>query len=202
MKRFTLSAIMLITGYSLFAQVLTSPPEKDEEFKTIFKGDEIKISAFGGPMMSFSVVDEQFSFFMGGGGGIMLGNFYFGGYGQGLSSSLNVHGNNDEISFGHGGLMFGYTLGRKRAIHPTINLLTGWGNISKVPNTDYDEPYHADNVFVFEPSVQLEINMAQFFKVAIGGGYRLVSGVNETNYGDYIFSGPSVSLCFKFGWFQ
>lgn len=204
MKKFYLIVLVLSISTGIFAQVLTSPPERDEDYKTIFDGDNLKIGAFGGPMMTFTVIDGQFSHMMGGGGGIMIGGFYFGGFGMGLTNSITAvdQGNEDlTLEFGYGGLMTGFTLMGKKAVHPTFNANIGWGNVSKEPEFGIPQQQNEDGVFVFEPSVQVEMNFTKFFRVSLGAGYRLVSSCDLPDYGNSDLSGASACLTFKFGWF-
>jgi len=198
--------LFVLTGILIYsvmnAQVLTSPPPEDDGFRTIFEDQELKFTAFGGPMMSFTMVNGEFSHMMGGGGGLMINGFYFGGYGQGMTNKVGIN-TNQHIDFGHGGFMTGVVIGGKRAIHPTFNTLIGWGNVS-IENDDWrnNTDEEESSCFVFEPSLQIEMNFTRFFRLAVGGGYRLVSGMNGiSDLGNGDFSEPSVSLAFKFGWF-
>jgi hypothetical protein len=205
MKKSAFLTCFLLTATLGFSQVLEgSGPPQNDEFRTIFDGDNIKIGAFGGPIMSFTVIDGQFSHMMGGGGGLMIGGFYFGGYGQGMTNNIraNTNNDNDYLGFGHGGFITGFTLFGSKAVHPTLNALIGWGNVS-IENRIDETTIEQDGVFVFEPSLQVELNLTKFFRVAIGGGYRLVSSLDMDNYGykNNDFSGFSGQLALKFGWF-
>ena len=191
------------------AQVLTTPPDRDDEFRTIFDGENLKIGAFGGPMMTFSTINGEFSHMMGGGGGIIIGGFYFGGYGMGLTNNINYpkvdpNDPDEHIEFGHGGFMTGFAIKGNSAIHPVINTLIGWGNVSiENDNLSLSGVFNTkeDGVFVFEPSLQMEMNFTKFFRVAVGCGYRLVSSLDLENLTNDDFSGISASLTLKFGWF-
>ena len=49
------------------------------------------------------------------------------------------------------------------------------------------------------------MNFTKFFRLGVGVHYRIVTGVNpsvhNSNLTNSDFSGPGVSLAFKFGWF-
>ena len=89
----------------LAAMTLIVGNAQDSEIQTIFGGDT-RISGMGGPTMSFSSMNGEFAFMMGGGGGVLLGDFFLGGYGEGLTNPIIAGGNKTE--FGHGGFWTGY----------------------------------------------------------------------------------------------
>ena len=204
MKRLVFALMLTVIYCGINAQVLTTPPDNDDEFRTIFDGENLKIGAFGGPMMTFSTINGEFSHMMGGGGGIIVGGFYFGGYGMGLTNNINNPNDpNEHIEFGHGGLMTGFAIKGNHAVHPVINTLIGWGNVSLKDNNISVGSFNTkeDGVFVFEPSLQVEMNFTKFFRVDVGCGYRLVSSLELENFTNDDFSGISASLTLKFGWF-
>lgn len=193
--------ILILATIIAISQIALS---QDEGIQTVFGNKELKISGFGGPFMTFGSFDNEFAHMMGGGGGVILNNFFVGGYGLGMTT--NIPYKNDAIynvDFGHGGFWLGYNFFSNRVIHPVIHVQLGWGGISK----DYDDENQShldtdhDAVFVVSPSIELETNITNFFKIGIGGNYRqvfLVDGpyeVNELN--DF-----GVILSFKFGWFE
>lgn len=175
---------------------------QDNGFQTIFNRP-LRISGMGGPFMHFSVIDGQFAHFMGGGGGVIINDFVFGGYGQGTTNMLTpkdlVYYDDLELEFGFGGLMFGYTFLSNRAVHPAVYLHTGWGDLEMKDyrgNTDI-----RDNVFVLMPSLEVEFNFARFFKLGAGACYRFASDVDMPLYKNSDFGGPGAFLSFRFGWF-
>jgi hypothetical protein len=192
MKRIILGAFIVLFVNGLKAQ--------DSDIQTLFSGDT-RVSGFGGPFMSFTTVKGQFGHMMGGGGAVLLGDFFFGGYGEGLTTNIPVSGT--RIDFGHGGFWTGYSFMAQRAIHPAISAQIGWGSVAEA---DYDTwAASTDNVFVFNPGVEVELNFARFFRLGIGAHYRLVTGVNpemhDSRFSNADFSGPGALLTFKFGWF-
>lgn len=173
---------------------------QDSEIQTLFSGNT-RISGFGGPLMSFTTISGRFAHMMGGGGGVLMGDFFIGGYGEGLTNGIPVGAY--RLDFGHGGFWTGYSFMANRALHPTVSAQIGWGGAS-----DRDEDftgYATDNVFVFNPAVELEMNFARFFRLGVGVHYRLVTGVNPEMYSSSLsnadLSGPGALLTFKFGWF-
>ena len=188
MRKCLLTILLLLSITALKAQ--------DNGIQTLF-GSGTRISGFGGPIMSFTSINGEFAHMMGGGGAVLLGDFFIGGYGEGLTNAIVAGGN--RISFGHGGFWTGYSFMADRALHPCVSTQIGWGNISQ-----HDEGYYHlsnDNVFVLNPAIELEMNFTKFFRLGIGAHYRFVSGVNTSTLTNEDFSGPGAFLSFKFGWF-
>lgn len=191
MKKIILAALVMLGVGGLMAQ--------DSDIQTLFSGST-RISGFGGPIMSFTAIDGQFAHMMGGGGGVLLGDFFLGGYGEGLTNSIPV--NNNHLSFGHGGFWTGYSFMAARPLHPTVSAQIGWGSVSE-HDPDYSYWGTPDNVFVFNPAVELEMNFTKFFRLGVGVHYRLVTGANPeiSSLSNADLSGPGALLTFKFGWF-
>jgi hypothetical protein len=187
MKRIPSLLIAILMVISVNAQ--------DSEIQTLFGGGT-RISGMGGPIMSFSSIDGQLAHMMGGGGGVILGDLFVGGYGLGLTNPITSGGNTTE--FGHGGLWAGYSFMGKAALHPVVSSQLGWGTVTQL---DEYIVLSSDNIFVLNPAIELEMNFTRFFRLGIGAHYRLVRGVNTSTLTDSDFSGPGAFLSFKFGWF-
>jgi len=207
MKKIFILTLFIAISYSSFSQ-------EDDEIKTIFTGKVTHVSGFGGPMMNFSTFDGNFAFFMGGGGGVLINHkFYFGGAGYGMTTPVKIPDNkindlgllntgNYKLNFGYGGLMGGYIIGFKSPLHLNCSLIGGWGGISITEDNVFNDLYlPSDEVFVFVPCLELEMNLTKFFRIGIGANYRFVTDVNIASCRSYNFSSPSAMLNFKFGAF-
>ncbi len=188
MKKAIVLLIGILFSVSLFAQ--------DDEIQTLF-GSGTKITGFGGPFMTFTSINGDFAHLMGGGGGVMLGDFFLGGYGEGLTNYIYAEGT--QINFGHGGFWTGFSFFGKRAIHPCISAQIGWGGLT--PQDGTYTYYESDNMFVVKPTIELEMNFLKFFRLSVGANYMLATGVNTPGLTDSDFSSPGAFLAFKFGWF-
>ncbi len=173
---------------------------QNSDIQTIFSGNT-RISGLGGPLMSFTTVNGEFAHMMGGGGAVLLGDFFIGGYGEGLTNGISLEGN--RLDFGHGGFCTGYSFLSARPFHPTLSAQIGWGSAGEMSyNNSF---YSTDNVFVFNPAIELEMNFTRFFRLGVGLHYRIVTGVNPEMYSVPLsnsdLSGPGAQLTFRFGWF-
>lgn len=189
---------LLIVAISLTAGLKA---QEEDEFQTLFGGEPLQITGFGGPFMNFSILDGNFAHLMGGGGGVLINDFFFGGYGLGLTNSIPYQETGNELGFAHGGFWLGYNFMSNRIIHPVLHLQLGWGEISEREPAG-EKVRSGDNIFVVNPTLELEMNVTNYFKIAAGGNYRLVTFIDEEGYSDKDFMNPGVFLSFKFGWFN
>lgn len=199
MKKFTLAGLILLFAITSWSQ--------DKEYKTIVDFNDARISGMGGLMMQFTAVDGNFAHMLGGGGAVLIGDFFFGAYGLGLTNSIYVdrpgyseYQSGDKLSLGHGGFWLGYSLFGEKAIHLTFSSLIGWGTLG-IRSDYYPEPLYPDGVFVISPTIEAEINMTQFFRIGVGASYNIFSFVDLPGYSSSDISAPGGFLAFKFGWF-
>lgn len=210
MKKLSLIVLLVAISGVIFAQQTISfsdyandeKVQDDQQIQTLMNSFEVKrISGFGGPTMSYTNVNGEFALMMGGGGGVLINNLFIGGYGEGLSNTLNTGAGNAirNLEFGHGGFWVGYEIAPQRMIHPVISSRIGWGEIKGINQDNY---LIKDNVFVVVPTVSAEINFTRFFKVNVGAEYRQTLNVNVMDgLSNSDFSNVGVYMNFIFGWF-
>lgn len=208
MKKLTLSLILLLIVGVLFAQKTVSFDDFSEnnsvsdgnEVQTVMSSFELKkISGFGGPTMSFTSINGEFSVLNGGGGALLINDFFIGGYGEGMSSIY--HQFEDKVSireFSHGGLWLGYVWAPEKIIHPMISTRCGWGNVKGRYSTNN---YFDESIYVVVPSVSAEINITRFCKVNLGVEYRQTFGANVNSLKNSDLSSVGAYTSLVFGWF-
>jgi len=104
-------------------------------------------------------------------------NVGFAGYG--LVSAVdwipdeNLDG--DFLAMGYGGLMIEPEFAPQRIVHIGLPILLGAGGYG-ARDRDFDEFDEGDGFWVFEPGLNIDINVARFFKIGLGGSYRLGLG--------------------------
>jgi hypothetical protein len=199
MKRVVLYLAMLALTSHVFSQ--------DREYQTLIDFDDARISGFGGPFMQFTALDGEFAHMMGGGGAILLGDFYFGGYGLGLTNRIRAtalaeYSEEDYLSVSHGGFWVGYSLWGDRAIHLAFSSLIGWGQVG-IRRDFYHDVLRQDAVFVLSPTVELELNLTRYFRMGVGATYNLYTMMSPERHGyrSSDLSAPGGFLSFRFGWF-
>jgi hypothetical protein len=196
---------LLFFGLAFMACSLVQAQQEDE---AVFS--EINnIGGFGGPFIEVSTINGETVADVGGGGAVILNNFFLGGYGLGNKFAgvelQDEAGNTDryEIQYGNGGLWFGYVYPSYKLAHIYASLRLGWGSTTLQPVNDSRLPQYKENLFVTTPEVGVELNLTRFMRVAFSGGYRFVDGLDDLpaplNNDD--FSGPIGMITFRFGGF-
>lgn len=175
----------------------------DDDYNTVFSED-VNITGFGGPLLNFSRVTDNFAFFMGGGGAILFNdNLYFGGYGSGMTNRIEIDSavySGNFIGFANGGLWAGYVFNGNKVIHPSFSLMLGWGSVTIANEFGYIK--ELDPVYVITPGLGFEINVSDFLRIDAGINYRYVTGINELSFEDEEFSDFGAHITLKIGWFK
>ena len=197
MKKIALILAVLVVSFTLFSQ--------EREYQTILDNQDLRISGMGGPFMQFTAVAGEFGHMMGGGGAVLLNNFYFGGYGLGLTNAIPDYVNDnpsDRLSLGHGGFWLGYSLFGEKPIHFSFSSLIGWGEFGIMQYDGY-YPFIRDKIFVVAPTAELEVNLTRYLRIGAGVSYNLYTMMDEHMHGyrSSDISAPAGFLSFKFGWF-
>ncbi|MFC1608051.1 hypothetical protein ACFL47_08780 [Candidatus Latescibacterota bacterium] len=121
----------------------------------------------------------------------------------------NVEGKRD-VAFYYFGIETEYTAAWDSRIHYTIHALTGIGGLSytgDVDKKDFEPEYDSsgsslsfdDGLLIFEPSVNVEVNVTKSIRITTGLVYRAVAGVELDGLDNADVGGPGVSLTVKFG---
>jgi hypothetical protein len=219
MKKIKFAVLLVVIAF-----ITSMVYAQEQEMKYIFGNQgKTKVSGFIAPIMEYSAMGNNFAFFMGGGGAILLNQtVYFGAYGEGLttqykediyypsSSSIKTY-YNEQITFGHGGFWMGYIHHSQDPIHAGISTKLGWGSIYPYNygnKTDYSNECR-DNVFVIIPQLEAEFNFFKWLKMNVGLGYRFVTGIDKKYYNsDQViydkkdFSKPEATMTLMFGFFK
>jgi hypothetical protein len=187
----------------LFTILSMSLIAQDDE--TLFD-DVHRVGGWGGPLFEYTNLDTDVDVTSGGGGALILDDFYLGGYGMGKTEFSRTDGNKKEdVNFKHGGFWIGYTPLQRKVVHPYGSVRFGWGKTryeSKDLPTNEKLDEIKDNIFVMNPELGIEVNVFSFFRIAATASYRLVNGVDDIpNYSDDDFSGFGATLTLRFGGF-
>jgi hypothetical protein len=89
---------------------------------------------FGGPIMELSRMTGVTGASVGGGGGAVFGNIFFGGFAQAAGfGAVQLDDVEHDVTLGVGGLWVGYTYRPHKLVHPFASLKFGWGGIHVRP---------------------------------------------------------------------
>ena len=197
------------------------PSFKERQYLT---NGKTRISGFVASITEISKLKDETAIGVGGGAAIIFNqDFFFGGYGMGMTSTdLTLLEENTEEArtniravFGQGGFWVGGSLFSKSLIHVSVSSKIGWGALvvaeHNQPNNDisiFDDEFEfgrelsRDFTFVATPEIGLEMNVAKWFKVNAAVGYRYAPGINNPYYGKDSLNGMTGSLNLMFGWFN
>lgn len=191
--------LFLLLSFCTFSILHAQDSTSSVEIQTLM-GSNVKVSGFGGPLMTFGTVANEFMLCTGGGGGVLLNrSLFLGGFGFGSVNDIRINHTStlDRIeAFGYGGLWLGYNFLADRAIHFGIDTKFGWGSVI------YNFEDSSDGVYVVQPGLFAEANITEWFKVNAGLNYRAVAGTNDPYLGNNQLSSPNISLGVLFGWFN
>jgi hypothetical protein len=183
--------------------------------ETLFSSDIYAHGGYGAVGTKITKIDGKIGHMVGGRGAwIVNHSFLLGGGGYGMSSEnmkREFDGEMKNVEFGYGGLEFGYILNSNRVMHFAFQVLLGGGGVGYLDriviglDEDGDEvvEYQGERAafFVAEPMLYMEVNVNQWFRVCMGGGYRFVNGVDLQGVNNAALEGASAELLFKFGSF-
>ena len=196
----------------IFILPLAHAQEENNEFKTLFGDKHITHGGYGSVGINYSQIDGKDAIVMSGRGAWVIGHGFalgFAGsgflndyhYSEALSSNVNLAG-------GYGGLLLEPILFPKFPVHISVPIVAGVGGVA---TTSSYNPYgwedteyfveEASSFLVIEPGVELEINIVRFFRIAIGGYYRLTSDIRLNNTPTDVLEGFSGGITLKFGKF-
>ena len=172
------------------------------QHETLFSRARV-VGGFGAPIIEYGLGNDLTTS-VGGGGGIVIDNFFLGGYGLGSVDfdRLFEEGDIDNLEIGHGGFWLGYTFNPYRVIHLYTNARIGWGVLDVNFNDNNVRYSDLDKIFVVTPELGIELNLTRWFRIAGSAGFRWVNGIDEDNgYKEDDFNGAVATVAFRFGWF-
>lgn len=209
LQRFTL--LTLVLGF-LSTPLLVALPDSTSTVKTIFGNEPFTSGGFGAPVLKVTAIDGQTSLFVGGRGGWVINKtFVLGGGGYGLVTHTPIAGlSRTSLQLGYGGGELEYILASDEAIHASFMMLIGAGgaqmhldSVNSGMNNWERGNLASTTFFVFEPQVNVEVNLTRWFRIGAGVSYRYTNGANMTvqqaTINDVSLRGVAGVLTLKFG---
>jgi hypothetical protein len=173
-----------------------SPLSLQAQQERTLVGKETNHGGFGAAVFKGSGVADQFAGFFGARGGWVLDHVFVlgaGGYWMGGGVDVDVAGSEEALDMWYGGAEIEFISGWSQIYHITFLTLIGGGSL--------DLAGESDGIWTVEPELNMEINVAPYFRLNFGGGYRFVWDVDlpQLSNGDLSQFFGQVSL--KFGAF-
>jgi hypothetical protein len=203
----------IILLVALFATVQVYAQESTRN-KTTF-GGKLHHSGYGAVTTTYSKFNGDNALFVGAYGGWMINHkLMLGMGGQYLVTHHDGFGMNaetnrpNELKMGYGGLMVEYTFFENKVVHATANTLVGFGIVTNGSNARYNDENgdswrssDESGFFALQPSVNVEVSVTEWFRIAAGGGYRLIRSADIEGISNSKMSAPTASITLKFGVF-
>jgi len=196
-----LMSVLFILGFtasSLFAQ------QSETLLNSMNNRSNISIGGFGGPIMMSSTLNSDFSFSVGGGGGLVINDFYIGVFGVGESvdnSLIRVTEQQHDIDLSYGGLWVGYSFYDELLIHPFVSVRSGFGTLEVYEAESSETVLMRESMVVLTPEVGVEMNATDWLKISGTVGYRWLSEFDERKLQNDDYSGLTANINFRFGFF-
>ena len=225
-KLFTLLMAVMIVG------LVSAQENNSEEMKLLFHkkdktGNHIANGGYGSINMGWTQVNGNSAIIMGARfAWVANHHFALGLAGNGFFSDFNNNSTDDPSEYflagGYGGLLFEPIVAPMSPVHVSFPIILGLGGVTASPANNWDNfnynynSYYYDNdmYFLVEPGVDVEFNIAKFFRIALEASYRLTDGVNlRYKYLDEFnnevietvdknaLNSFNVGVSLKFGWF-
>lgn len=211
--------ILLIAAFFLGVLTINAQNEdtKNTEFKTIL-GNQSSVGGYGAFGIHFTEIEPGDGLMFNARGGVVLNHWFSAGIsGSGFISDYFSDPNETinpmelNLAGGYGGLYIEPILLPFFPVHISLPIFGGVGGVALLENIDdeltnsqdYDNVVTSAGFMVFEPGVELEFNVTNFFRLAVGGYYRMTSKIDIPTYGfgEYPLNGISGGVTFKFGKF-
>ncbi|MFT7120298.1 MAG: hypothetical protein ACJAZ9_000468 [Neolewinella sp.] len=180
------------------AETKTTPSSYDfsNRRERTLLGDLDLSGAWGGPTYNYTATGNDFALVRGGFGGLEFGEEVFLGYGgwkarEDFTIDDPIEGS-PKFNFKHSGFIFAYAPFADNSIHPRITTIIGPGRIEI-------EGGESDRMLVGQAMLGLELNLFQWFRLGIDGGYRFANGIDLGDITDQDVSGAVVQLEARFG---
>ena len=218
MKNSLVIIALLLAGSTLYAQdteVIYSTKKSPREVKTLMKDN----TGFGGHL-SLNIAGTQIyddpALMLGGELVFTLShvlNMGFAGYGMpsriGYRDYHQTYSQARNVEMGYGGLFVEPVFFDKQMVHFTVPVLigAGWVGISDRNYLAHPYEYYPPVIsaqsayFVFQPGVNMEVNLARNIRFTLGGAYRMVNGSDIPQLTDGDLSGFSFQGGIRVGWF-
>ena len=205
----------------LIALLFLTTLSYSQEINTFSKRDTSKamiIGGYGEPFAGVTMLNKDWGIMLGIKGGMNFNRkFGFGPVAKVNIGLWEFHGNNLEGSdsaylelyVGSVGLFIEYVFMMEKKIHFSIpvNIMVGGATVNHATDFNTNDEKGAENsvestaLFIVEPEINIDFNIAKFFIPNLKIGYRATFGSNLVNVSNQDLSGVYFGIGLKFGKF-
>ena len=172
--------------------------EKANTIITLSDLRKLEYSGYAAPVVKYTKIDNDSAILAGGNCGLMMSGANLGiGYYRHMGYIKRaIDGDEKKIRMGYGGGILGYHFFRKNVFNFSISSLLGAGAATYHPKAKKTEK---DYFFAAEPELNIYMNIINFCRLGVGGGYRYINGIERTEFTDKDYTGYSIHVMFQFG---
>lgn len=188
--------------------------EQTNEIETLFSGQR-SLGFYGAFTIGYSQINNKDALVSGGRFAMIFNHSTAVGLaGYGFVNNLDGYRWYEDnilrysLAGGYGGIFVEPIVSGLRPVHLAFPVIFGLGGIGQVRNHysgTWEPPYYdmpeTDLFFIVEPGVEVEFNLARFFRTAATMSYRFTSNVELTGVDPEVMRGLMFGLTFKFGKF-
>jgi len=197
MKNLFLFLFVFAFAIPVFAQTENNDTTENtnKEIRTIFGNRTPSHGGYGAITTNYTDLQGQDGLVMGVRGAwiinhsISLGVAGYGFFNEPVvNSQIDTEGNEYMLAGGYGGLLIEPIVGGLFPVHLAFPVVAGVGGISYA-RTTYDDtwdetemnsPEDVDAFLIFEPGVEMEVNVLKNMRICVGAYYRLTTDVSLT----------------------
>jgi len=181
-------------GVAAGVALLLAVPAAAQEPRTVVGAEKVH-GFFGAPVAKFTELGDDFAFMPGGRLGWLAGHELALGLGAyvstGDASFTDDLGASRELRLDYAGFEAELIFFWDYTYHMTLSVLLGGGRL--------EVDGGGESVGVVEPLANLQINLMPGFRVDLGGGYRLVWGVDAPGVSSSDAGGLVGAVAFRIG---
>lgn len=209
MKKLFLLLILAVTSTFAFSQ---EEDYNENEIRTVFSKNKSN-GAYGAFSFGYSQIDGKDAFVSGTRAAFILDHSLaigLGGYGfvsdLNYDEIMNEQPVNVGLAGGYGGFFVEPILASRFPVHVSFPVLFGIGGVGLTEDSGWWDHYYnynpkADVYLVVEPSAELELNLAKFFRMSAYVSYRFTSDIEIESIDPDVLDGWNVGMTFKLGKF-
>ena len=212
MKKILLIIPIFFSALSMNAQW----HDNDSEIRTLLGNNNFTLGGYFGFGGGYALIDDKDAILMSGRGVCLINRgLGFGFTGTGFINDYHYDAVLDDdvnLTGGYGGLIIEPILFPRSPIHIAFPIVAGVGGIAYTRSDWYQEDWHnwefrearvedSETFLVFEPGVEIELNMLKFFRLAGGVSYRYTTDIDLIDTPGNVLEGITTSITLKFGKF-
>lgn len=168
-------------------------------------GKEIHSGGYGAPVWKLTSINGRTTSLSGGRGAWLINHkFGIGGGGYGTVTDVKSEFTLDDqplyIRLDYGGVELEYIHQSDKVLHWTVHALLGKGTV-KLRQHKPDRDVQSDAIYLLEPSLNADVNIATWFRIGFGISYRYAIDLDLAPLASSAMNGLSGTLCLKFGSF-